>query len=90
MTLELDEEIEFNCFGLKSANDCDYRDPVIVNVKQLGLAEDDTGFGIQIFEREEIEFKRRFDTALYRIGKTVKGNLFKIYLESGSSEIQLC
>lgn len=90
VVFELDEDIEFNLFGLKSANDCAYRDPVIVRLYQLGLPEDEDGVGVEIFEREKIKFRDRFDTTIFRLDKTIKGNMFKIYLESGSSELQLC
>ena len=44
--IELNKEITFNVFGIRTANDCPHRDPIIVRLFLMGLASDKLGEGI--------------------------------------------
>lgn len=55
--IELEDEIKFTAFGIKSANDCPHRDPIIV---ELFIKKSESDQYESIYRVDELDFNSRF------------------------------
>ena len=59
---ELEQEIEIDGFGIKSANDCPHRDPSEIKLSYLGEDNDDEDEGTLLAHKTDMKFEDRFET----------------------------